>query len=184
MSGRGIRAVFLDCGDTLVDEGTEIKRPGTEVVLEAELIPGARETVFALRDAGYPLVLVADGPRETFENILGQHGLWEAFDAYVISGDIGEHKPSPRMFNTALAAAGLNEADRRQVVMVGNNLSRDIKGANAAGLISVFLSWSDRRSRIPADASEEPDYTIGTIDKLPQLLQLIELSLLDISLTT
>lgn len=182
MSERRIRAVFLDCGDTLVDEGTEIKRPGTEVVLEAQLLPGAKETVLALRDAGYPLVLVADGPRETFENVLGHHGLWEAFDAYVISGDVGEHKPSQKMFGTALAAAGVAHDERHRVVMVGNNLARDIKGANVAGLISVFFSWSDRRSRVPADAGEQPDYTIGAIDQLPQLLELIELRLADLSL--
>lgn len=182
--GRHIKAVFLDCGDTLVDEGTEIKRPGTEVVLEAELLPGARETVIALSEAGYRLVLVADGPRETFENILGYHGLWEAFEAHVISSDVGEPKPSKRMFDAALAAVNLGTADRRHVVMVGNNLARDIRGANAAGLISVFLSWSDRRSRIPADASEEPHHVIEAINELPRLLERIELSLADLSLTT
>lgn len=169
-----VKAVFLDCGDTLVDEGTEIKRPGTEVVLSAELLPGARETVLALRDAGYPLVLVADGPRETFENVLGHHGLWDAFDAHVISGDIGELKPSPKMFDAALLAAGLEGANRRDVVMVGNNLSRDIKGANDCGLTSIFFSWSDRRTRLPAEASEVPDFVITAIDDLPPLLDRIE----------
>ena len=44
--------------------------------------------------------------------------------------------------------------------MVGNNLERDIKGANALGIISVWLNWSPRRSKIPADDSEVPQYTI------------------------
>lgn len=169
-----IRAVFLDCGDTLVDEGTEIKRPGTEVVLSAELLPGARETVLALRAAGYPLVLVADGPRETFENILGHHGLWDVFDAHVISGDIGEPKPSAKMFDAALRALGLVGISRRDVVMVGNNLSRDVKGANEFGLTSVFFSWTDRRSRRPADPSETPHHVITAIGDLPPLLDRIE----------
>jgi len=171
---RHIKAVFLDCGDTLVDEGTEIKRPGTEVVLSAELLPGARDTILALRAAGYPLVLVADGPRETFENVLGQHGLWGAFDAHVISGDVGELKPSARMFDAAFRSAGLDGVSRSDVVMVGNNLSRDIKGANDFGLTSVFFSWSDRRSRRSADASETPDYVIAAIGDLPSLLERIE----------
>ncbi len=169
-----IRAVFLDCGDTLVDEGTETKRPGTEVVLSAELLPGARETVQALRAAGYRLVLVADGPRETFENVLRHHGLWDAFDAHVISGDVGELKPSPKMFDAALRAVGLERASRRDVVMVGNNLSRDIRGANDSGLTSIFFSWSDRRTRLPADAAETPDFVITAIEDLPPLLDRIE----------
>lgn len=169
-----VEAVFLDCGDTLVDEGTEVKRPGTEVVLSAELLPGASETVLALRDAGYRLVLVADGPRQTFENVLQYHRLWDAFEAHVISGDVGVTKPSARMFETALGAVGLDGTRRRNVVMVGNNLSRDIRGANDAGLTSVFFSWSDRRSRVPADESEHPDFVISAIDDLLPLLGSIE----------
>ena len=35
-----IRAIFLDCGDTLIDEATEVKSGG-DVSLRADLIPGA-----------------------------------------------------------------------------------------------------------------------------------------------
>ena len=40
--GNTIVAVLLDCGDTLVDEGTE-KKDATGATLEAALIPGAAE---------------------------------------------------------------------------------------------------------------------------------------------
>jgi putative hydrolase of the HAD superfamily len=172
-----LKAIFLDCGDTLVDEGTEIKRPGSDVVLTADLIDGARATLAALRAAGHKLILVADGPRETFSNILGQHGLWDQFDAHVISEDVGELKPSARMFDTALLQAGLTRVDVRHVVMVGNNLERDIAGANGVGIASVFFSWSDRRSRVPAAPLQTPDYVITALAQLPDLLESIELAL-------
>ena len=38
------------------------------------------------------------------------------------------------------------------VVMVGNNLERDIAGANRLGLISVFLHWTERRRTVAAGA--------------------------------
>ncbi|WP_332687082.1 HAD family hydrolase [Devosia sp.] len=172
-----LKAIFLDCGDTLVDEGTEIKRPGTDVVLTAELLEGASATLAALRAAGHKLILVADGPRETFSNILGQHGLWDQFDAHVISEDVGELKPSAKMFDTALLQAGLTRADVRHVVMVGNNLERDIAGANGVGIASVFFSWSDRRSRVPAAPLQTPDYVITALAQLPGLLESIELAM-------
>jgi phosphoglycolate phosphatase-like HAD superfamily hydrolase len=172
-----LRAIFLDCGDTLVDEGTEIKRPGTDVVLSAELIEGATETLAALRDAGHRLILVADGPRETFSNILVQHGLWDHFDAHVISEDVGALKPSALMFDTALRRAGLTRDDARHVVMVGNNLERDIAGANGVGIGSIFFSWSDRRSRVPAAPLQRPDHVITALSQLPGLLESIELAL-------
>jgi putative hydrolase of the HAD superfamily len=172
-----LSAVFLDCGDTIVDEGTEIKDQATDVVSSADLIPGARAMLDGLGKRGHRLALVADGPRATFVNVLGAHGLWDRFEAHVISGDLGVAKPHPRMFATAMTALGLLPNAAGRVVMVGNNLERDIKGANEAGIISVFMSWSDRRSHTPRDASETPDYTIARPDLLPDLLDDIELGL-------
>lgn len=165
-------AIFLDCGDTLIDEGTEVK--DGDVVLSGALVPGAREMVLALKAAGHRLILVADGPRQSFLNLLPQHGLWEHFDAHIISGDVGAEKPDARMFDAALAAAGLTRADAWRTVMVGNNLSRDISGANALGITSIFMAWSGRRSHVPADAGEVPDYRIATPMELPGLLAQLE----------
>jgi len=44
--------------------------------------------------------------------------------------------------------------------MVGNNLERDIAGANALGLVTVFLAWSDKRRKTPETDLETPDFTI------------------------
>ena len=100
-----LRLVCLDSGDTLVDEGTEVK--DGEMTLHAELIPGAAEMVRQLQADGYTLALVADGPATTFENVLGkQYGLWDAFSAHAISGNVGANKPDARMFLTVLNALG------------------------------------------------------------------------------
>ena len=58
--------------------------------------------------------------------------------------------------------------------MVGNHLGRDIKGANALGLTSVWLDWAPRRAKVPADASEEPDFTIKTPLELLDLIDRLE----------
>lgn len=170
---RTFLAICLDSGDTLVDEGTEIKDE-QEVVQRAELIPGAAELVKTLKAWGYPLALVADGPVGSFQNILTQHDLSHYFAAFAISEEVGVVKPDARMFHHALAQLGIAPADYGRVIMVGNNLERDIKGANALGMVSVWLDWAPRRAKIPADASEQPQYTIKLpLDLLP-LLQRLE----------
>ncbi len=45
---QNILAICLDCGDTLIDEATEIK-DGSEVSLRADLIPGAEEMIKMLK---------------------------------------------------------------------------------------------------------------------------------------
>ncbi len=165
-----IQVICLDSGDTLVDEGTEIKDVH-EVVLRAELIPGAADLLRALKQRGYTVALVADGPAGSFHNIYNQHALYACFDAFAISSEVGVEKPDARMFERALDELGIAHEDYGHTIMVGNNLARDIKGANALGMISVWLDWAPRRSKVPADASEIPQYTI----KLPlDLLALLD----------
>lgn len=165
-----ILAICLDSGDTLVDEGTEIK-DAQEVVLQAELIPGAEELVRELKRRGYTVALVADGPAGSFHNIYHQYRLYDHFDAFAISSEVGVEKPDARMFRHALDQLGIPPHQYGQTIMVGNNLARDIKGANALGIISVWLDWAPRRAKVPADASEAPQYTI----KWPlELLSLVE----------
>lgn len=172
-----LAGLMLDCGDTLIDESTEVKINGSEVVTEAEEIPHAMDAVRALHAAGHNLVLVADGPPETFQNLLQPRGIWDLMQGHVISGNIGELKPSPKMFAAAMEVLALDESARERVIMVGNNLSRDIKGANEFGLKSLFVAWSKRRSQQPADASETPDYSIETLDQLTAMIDEIELAL-------
>jgi HAD superfamily hydrolase (TIGR01549 family) len=166
-------AICLDCGDTLVDEGTEIKDE-TEVTLRAELIPGAADLVPELKRRGYKLALVADGPTRTFHNVLTQHKLYHYFDAFAISEELGVSKPHPRMFNHALDQLGIAPKDYGRTVMVGNYLERDIKGANNLSMISVWLDWAPRRSKVPLNESEVPRYTIKQPLDLIPLIEALE----------
>lgn len=124
--------VFIDSGDTLVDESTEI-RDERGVVLRAELIPGAADALRRLRREGYRIALVADGLRDSFDNVYRQHGLEGIFEVRAISEDLGARKPHPVMFGTAMERMGLTEQDKSRIVMVGNHLERDIAGANPDG---------------------------------------------------
>jgi putative hydrolase of the HAD superfamily len=170
---RRIRAVLLDSGDTVVDEATEVK-DWRGATLRAELIPGAAEMVRELVRRGYRIGLVADGPADTFRNVLTQHGLIGLFDVMAVSEEVGVSKPDPLMFRAALDALGVRESEYSGVVMVGNNLGRDIKGANELGLVSVLLRWSPRRSKVPANASEVPAHTIDAPMELLDLLDRLE----------
>lgn len=175
MNNHTILAVCLDCGDTLIDEGSEVKTDG-DVSLRADLIPGADTLLHALKQRGYPVALVADGPVATFRNNLGPYGLYDLFDAYAISETVGVSKPDAAIFHHALQQLNIDPQEYGRVVMVGNHLGRDIKGANQLGIISVWLDWSPRRAKIPANPSEEPVYTIKQPMELLALLDQLETS--------
>ena len=154
-----LRAICFDFGDTLADEATE-EKDAMGVTQRAGLIPGAAELVYTLKRRGYPLALVADGYPGTYRNVLTQHALYDCFDVFAISEEIGVCKPDARMFTHALDQLGVPLDAYGSTMMVGNHLERDIKGANALGMISVWLDWAPRRSKVPADDSESPAFTI------------------------
>ena len=168
-----LKAVFLDSGDTLVNEASE-KFDAEGYVIEAGLIPGALEMVRSLAEEGYRIALVADGRVRSFDTILGGHGIAPHFHAQVISEAEGCEKPDRRMFQKAMSSLGLAPEDAEAIVMVGNHLERDIGGANRLGIISIWQSWSTKRSHIPAEPIEVPRYTIRSPGELPGLLADIE----------
>ena len=168
-----IEVICLDCGDTLVDEASEVK-DASGASLRANLIPGAAELMGRLKEMGYRLALVADGPAATFHNNLGPYGLFDLFDVYAISGEIGVEKPDQRIFQHALEELNVPQEAYGSVLMLGNHLGRDIKGANELGLISVWLDWSPRRHKVPRDGSEVPDHTIHLPLELIPLLERLE----------
>jgi len=168
-----ILAICFDFGDTLADEATEVKDE-TSTTLRAALIPGAGEVVRTLKQRGYLLALVADGRPGTYYNVLTQHGLYDLFDAFAISEQVGVEKPDGRMFVHALDKLGIKRPEYGRTVMVGNYLERDIKGANGLGIISVWLDWAPRRPKVPADTTEIPRYTIKRPLELLDVLEAIE----------
>ncbi|MFD2328305.1 HAD family hydrolase [Cohnella sp. GCM10020058] len=165
--------LFLDSGDTIIDESTEV-RDADGIVVSAELIPGADVMVKTLHERGFALALVADGDAQSFKNVYRQHGLYNYFHAMIYSENIKAVKPSARMFKAALGALELGEDDCSRVAMIGNNLSRDVKGANALGIASVHIGWTPRYPRDPADESERPDYTIGEPLELVALAEMLD----------
>lgn len=168
--------IFLDCGDTIIDEGTET-RDEEGIVIEGRVIPGADVMVKTLAERGFRLAIVADGAAQSFKNLLTQNGLYECFETLIYSENIRATKPSSRMFKAAMGAMDLDENDLSRIIMVGNNLSRDAKGANALGITSVFLSWTPRYPKNPADESETPRYTIGTPLELIELAEMLDAKL-------
>ena len=93
------------------------------------------------------------------------------FETLAISEVVGCSKPDPEIFRVALDALGIWESDHRRVVMVGNNLERDIVGANRLGLISVFFHWNDRRRSVPATDEEQPRFTVASPSQLVALIE-------------
>lgn len=166
---QNIVAIFFDLGDTIMDEATEIKdAQGT--TQSAELIEGMADALHWLHARHYRLALVADTRPGTPVNVLRQHGLLELFEALSISEEVGFEKPHAGIFLHALDNMRIPAQDYPQVLMVGNNLERDILGANRLGLRSVYFHTNERRRSIALNPEEAPRHTVTSARELLDLV--------------
>lgn len=166
-------ALYFDFGDTLIDQASEVKDESF-TTLRAELIPGAAEVLHELKRRGYRLGLVSNGPVGSIPNVLGAYGLYELFDVFAVSQGLGVDKPDARIFRYALDHLGILESEYARTIMIGNDLAADVAGANAMGMVSVWLDWAPRNRKTPTDQSETPHYTIAEPLALLALLEELE----------
>ncbi|HEX5416800.1 MAG TPA: HAD family hydrolase [Chloroflexota bacterium] len=170
---RKVWAVCFDLGDTLMMEVTE-EKDATATTQRADPFPGAADLIRDLRAAGYLIALVADTRPGTYRNFLRQHNLYDAFDVFAISEELDCEKPDPRMFQHALTGLGIAPEEAHRVVMVGNNLARDVRGANALGITSIHVRHNDRYPAHPADAAEQPRFVALSCAEVGELIRGLE----------
>ncbi|MCI5145958.1 MAG: HAD family hydrolase [Candidatus Electrothrix sp. AR3] len=132
-----------------------------------ELYQGVKETISELHKQ-YQLSIVSDGQSAYALPELNAVGLLNSFSPIIISGDFGFRKPDKRLFEKALAAMKMQA---EEVLFIGNDMYRDVCGAQRIGLKTIFY-----KSNQGAQEKEgiEPDYIIYTFPELLQAVHFFE----------
>ena len=133
---------------------------------EAALVPypHVNLTLVELIKRGVKLAVVSDAPgREAWLRLcyLNFHHM---FDAVVTFEDTGERKPGPAPFRKALELLNLQPSE---AVMVGDWAERDIVGAAAVGMTTVFARYGDTFGTVNSNAKYE-------INDIAELLAVID----------
>ena len=122
--------------------------------LEVDASVGAALT--RLSDAGWVLGMVTNGPPSQWDKI-DASGLAGHFDAVVVSGLVGAHKPQPEIFELAAELCG----HPLEGWMVGDHPHFDVEGGRLVGLSGAWM----RGSRAwPAELAP-PALTVETIEE-------------------
>ena len=88
--------------------------------------PGSIETLVRLREHGYKLGVVTNGQMSDQAAKMEAIGIDGLVDIIVTSEEVGHHKPSPEMFDTALNRLG---SEKVSALMVGDSIKSDVEGA-------------------------------------------------------
>jgi putative hydrolase of the HAD superfamily len=101
-------------------------------------IPGAREALATLAEAGIPMGVVSNASfsADVIRHDLAKHGLADHLAFVMVTADYVMRKPSALLLEVAAARLGVGAND---IWVVGDRLDTDVAGANAAGMRAVWL---------------------------------------------
>jgi beta-phosphoglucomutase len=96
-------------------------------------IPGARELIVALREAGFGVAAGSSGPPPNVYLTLDQLGVRDLMDAVVTATDVVRGKPDPEVF---LTCARKLQADPAHCAVIEDAVV-GVEAANRAGMLSI-----------------------------------------------
>lgn len=111
--------------------------------MNGDLYDGAREVLQHLSERA-SLAMVTNGLGEVQRTRIERLGLDNYFDAIAISAEIGAAKPGNQIFDIVFES--LNDPSKESAVMVGDNLSADIRGGTNYGIATCWFNPHGRSS--------------------------------------
>jgi putative hydrolase of the HAD superfamily len=157
---RALRCVHV------TDEGIVAQAADTYLgVVEDQGAPAYPDAVGCLNalQGRFRLGLVTNGVARIQERRIASAGL-TGFFASITIPEMGSGKPCRRVFKHALTILGVAASHS---VYVGDSLQWDVRGANDAGMVSV---WLNRTGATREHSHPEPDAEIASLQELPHLI--------------
>ncbi len=133
-----------------------------------EPYPGVMRTLLELKNRGMKLAILTDASRLNTWIRLTTMKLDDFFDKVITFDDTKRTKPHKFTFDKALKALELKP---EEVLMVGDNIDRDIVGAKKMGIKTCFAKYGHAKRFIPVKNRKiKPDYEILRFEDLLMLL--------------
>lgn len=127
------------------------------------LLPGALALCEKLKALGCKLYLATNGVTRVQKKRLAESELNGLIDGIFVSEEAGAPKPQKEYFDYVFAHIG--NPGRSRVLMVGDSLSSDIKGAVDYGLGSCWLNRKGASTDLPI---------IAEVHSVPEILRVVE----------
>ena len=130
------------------------------------LYPHVKLTLMELLRRGIRLAVLSDAPRLQAWQRIHHLALQHVFEHVITFDDTGQRKPAPAPFRRALELLGLSP---QEAIMVGDWPDRDMRGAGALGIPTVFARYGDTKSTERSGADYEIDDAIELLDILEEI---------------
>lgn len=132
-----------------------------------QVAKGAKATLEELESMGLKMAVLSNhSDQQALVRSLKQFELNSYFARIYSSSQLGARKPNRRAFAKCLAALRVR-AD--QTVFVGDSLRKDVAGAKACGMVTIFVDQGTKHENL--DGIQSPDFTVTTLSKIPRIIR-------------
>ena len=158
VTGQALRYALRRLGITATESQVETLMNAYLTLLPFPEVPSALRAL-----SGIPLAILSNGSPRMLDAAVRSSGLDHVF-AHVLSVDaVAVYKPSPRVYELAPQALGV-EPD--EIVFVSSN-GWDVAGAAAFGFRTC---WCNRANAPAEELEATPDYEVDRLDAIPDRL--------------
>ena len=110
----------------------------------------------------YILAAITNGTKVAQNKKLSVSGLADIFDYIFISEDVGMEKPNKGFFDFVFEKMEIQ--DKKQVLVIGDSLTSDIRGGNNAGVDTCWYNPECEKKDVEVDIT----YEINTLQELEE----------------
>lgn len=131
-----------------------------------KLEAGVLSTLKEIKKRKRKIIILSDLTAHIQMRKIKKLGLTPYIDFLVTSEEAGREKPHPSMFLLALNKVGVLP---QEAIVVGDDLKKDVEGANSLGIKSILLKRKKERLKLKEDY-KKPDYIINNISQILNLI--------------
>jgi len=157
-----LKDVYGKINYKIISAGVVAYRKAREAALKP--YPKVFPTLIELIKMGIKLAVVSDAPAKEAWLRLSYINFHHLFDVVITFDDSHEKKPSPVPFNMALDKLKLKA---EECLMIGDWAERDMVGATAVGMKTVFARYGDTFNT----GNPESDYDINCVSELLNIVK-------------
>ncbi|MBR4949648.1 MAG: YjjG family noncanonical pyrimidine nucleotidase [Clostridia bacterium] len=128
-----------------------------------QLYDGAKELCQYLKSK-YKVIILTNGIAKNQKNRLKLSGIDTLSDGVVISEEVGVAKPHEKIFQAAMDLSG--EKEKKNIIMIGDDLSADIKGAWDFGIDTLWTNYK----KVQKPDAINPTFEVYEIHKIKEIL--------------
>ena len=159
------RRFYLTLKESGVDDRELAKEISSDFIaispLQTKTFPNTHKTLEYLKRKDYELHIITNGFNEVQGKKLKNCQLDLFFSCIITSEDAGANKPEQQIFNYAMNKTG---ARPENSIMVGDDLSTDIAGAQRVNIDQIFFNSQKIKHK------ENPTYEISNLLEITELL--------------